>query len=152
MSHGDQVSDLPAGFHVTASTSTAPLAAIENKDKHIYGIQFHPEVTHTPEGKTLLSNFVLDICGIKSGAWSMVDSTVAAKLMSLAIGDRFHAILVDNGVMRLNECKDSLTILRDKLNINLTLVDASEVFLGKLKGVSSYFVFPLVLTFFVTFF
>lgn len=161
MSHGDQVAKLPESFLQTAKTSTAPLAAIENNAKSIYGIQFHPEVTHTPLGKQILSNFC-DICKVEK-SWTMasfidkeierirelvgetaqvigavsggVDSTVAAKLMKESIGDRFHAVLVDNGVMRLNECSDSKKLLEEKLGINLTVVDASELFLGRLKGV-----------------
>ncbi|KAI8852567.1 hypothetical protein BC829DRAFT_384665 [Chytridium lagenaria] len=150
------------GLDVTAKTSTAPLAAVQHTTKKIYGIQFHPEVTHTPQGALILSNFVLNACGLPRGSWSMasfvdteiarirgivgptaevigavsggVDSTVAAKLLSLAIGDRFHAVLVDNGVMRLNECRDSVIALRDKLGVNITLVDSSELFLGEVEG------------------
>jgi GMP synthase (glutamine-hydrolysing) len=164
MSHGDQLAEIPAGFEIIAKTASAPMAAIQNESKQIYGIQFHPEVTHTPKGKVLLENFVVNICGVSKGGWSMnsfidteierirsivgptaqvigavsggVDSTVAAKLMHMAIGDRFHAILVDNGVMRMNECADSLKLLRDKLQINLHLADASELFLNRLKGVT----------------
>ncbi|KAJ3058663.1 GMP synthase (glutamine-hydrolyzing), partial [Rhizoclosmatium hyalinum] len=164
MSHGDSLSAAPTGFQVIAKTSSSPFVAVENTEKQIYGIQFHPEVTHTPEGTILIKNFVSGICGIKSGGWSMnsfidteierirtivgptaevigavsggVDSTVAAKLLNMAIGDRFHAIMVDNGVMRLNECRDASKELRDKLGINLTVVDAADLFLGKLKGVT----------------
>ncbi|KAI8896319.1 class I glutamine amidotransferase-like protein [Globomyces pollinis-pini] len=163
MSHGDQVTKVPTGFKTIASTPTAPFAAVERVEDRVYGIQFHPEVTHTPQGKQLLKNFVVDICGAES-SWTMasfietelerirkqvgptaqvigavsggVDSTIAARLMSLAIGDRFHAILVDNGVMRLNECAQSKVLLQEHLKINLTLVDASDLFLGRLKGVT----------------
>ncbi|KAJ3025471.1 UNVERIFIED_CONTAM: GMP synthase (glutamine-hydrolyzing) [Siphonaria sp. JEL0065] len=164
MSHGDSLSAAPTGFKVIAKTSSSPFVAVEHEQKLIYGIQFHPEVTHTPEGKILLKNFVSGICGIQSGGWSMnsfidteierirtivgptaevigavsggVDSTVAAKLLNMAIGDRFHAIMVDNGVMRLNECRDASIELREKLGIDLTVVDAADLFLGKLKGVT----------------
>ncbi|KAJ3210677.1 GMP synthase (glutamine-hydrolyzing) [Dinochytrium kinnereticum] len=164
MSHGDQLAELPPGFEVTAKTSTAPFAAIQHSSQKIYGIQFHPEVTHTRQGTLILSNFVNNVCGLPKGSWSMasfvdtevarirsivgetaevigavsggVDSTVAAKLLSLAIGDRFHAVLVDNGVMRMNECRDSVIALRDKLGVNITLVDASDTFLDRLKGVT----------------
>ncbi|KAJ3101818.1 GMP synthase (glutamine-hydrolyzing) [Phlyctochytrium planicorne] len=164
MSHGDQIAELPPQFEVTARTATAPFAAVQHLTKKIYGIQFHPEVTHTRQGTVIISNFVLKACGLPKGAWSMssfidtevkriqsmvgptaevigavsggVDSTVAAKLLSLAIGDRFHAVLVDNGVMRHNECADSIKALRDKLHVNITLADASELFLGRLKGVT----------------
>jgi GMP synthase (glutamine-hydrolysing) len=163
MSHGDQVYTLPTGFKTVASTDTAPFAAIENESEKIYGIQFHPEVTHTPQGGKLLQNFVIDICGLKEGGWTMstfidneierikkqvgptgqvigavsggVDSTIAAKLMSLAIGDRFHAILVDNGVMRQDECALAKIALQEGLGINLTVSNAGELFLGRLKGI-----------------
>ncbi|KAJ3090680.1 GMP synthase (glutamine-hydrolyzing), partial [Quaeritorhiza haematococci] len=163
MSHGDQLSALPDGFRVVASTPTAPFAAIDNEALRAYGIQFHPEVTHTPMGQVLLKNFVVGVCEAKAN-WTMesfvekeiarikaivgptaqvvgavsggVDSTVAARLMSLAIGGRFHAILVDNGVMRLNECQQVSAQLKDKLKINLTVVDAADLFLNRLKGVT----------------
>ena len=163
MSHGDQVTKLPDGFVVTAVTETAPFAAVERVADHIYGIQFHPEVTHTAQGSQILRNFVCNICSASQG-WAMesfidneikriqeqvgptaqvigavsggVDSTIAAKLMSMAIGDRFHAVLVDNGVMRKNECVTSKKQLQDHLGINLTLVDASDLFLSRLKGVN----------------
>ena len=163
MSHGDQLSKLPSGFEVIGKTDSAPMAAIAHTSKPIFGIQFHPEVTHTVQGKALLRNFAVDICGANTN-WTMasfvdkeverirnvvgpeaqvigavsggVDSTVAATLMKRAIGDRFHAILVDNGVMRLNECQQVKAILKDKLGINLNVVDASSLFLGRLKGVT----------------
>ncbi|RKO91456.1 hypothetical protein BDK51DRAFT_33949 [Blyttiomyces helicus] len=163
MSHGDQLSAIPPGFHPVAVTSTAPFAAVEKEEEQIYGIQFHPEVTHTPQGNVILGNFVLKICKANPN-WTMasfidkeidrirsivgptaqvvgavsggVDSTVAAKIMSKAIGDRFHAILVDNGVMRLNECTTVQKTLQDHLGINLILADASDLFLGRLKGVT----------------
>jgi len=160
MSHGDQVSNLPSSFKQTGKTQSS-LAAIEDAARMIYGIQFHPEVTHTPLGKTILSNFAT-ICNVNRN-WTMasfidlevkriraivgdtahcigaisggVDSTVAGKLLKEAIGDRFHAVLVDNGFMRKNECKDSKAILDDKLGINLTVVDASDLFIGRLAGI-----------------
>ncbi|KAI0244298.1 GMP synthase (glutamine-hydrolyzing) [Massospora cicadina] len=163
MSHGDAVSKIPQGFRVIGHTDNSPFAAIGSESQHIFGIQFHPEVTHTPNGPQLLKNFVINICGCKAN-WTMasfvekeieriraivgptgqvvgavsggVDSTVAAKLMTEAIGDRFHAILVDNGVMRLNECQTVKRILKDHLGINLEVVDASDLFLGKLAGVT----------------
>jgi GMP synthase (glutamine-hydrolysing) len=163
MSHGDQVESLAAGFHVIGQTSTAPYAAIQHDSRPIYGIQFHPEVTHTLMGGQLLRNFVIDICGTPAN-WEMssfiekeierirtvvgptarvigavsggVDSTVAATLINRAIGERFHAILVDNGLMRLNECAQVKAELQDKLGINLNLVDASKTFLNRLAGVT----------------
>ncbi|RIA89872.1 hypothetical protein C1645_824196 [Glomus cerebriforme] len=163
MSHGDQLDKAPEGFMVIGHTLTAPFAAIAHEKKHLFGIQFHPEVTHTPRGKEILKNFVINICECKAN-WTMksfidkeitriqqivgpkgqvvgavsggVDSTVAARLMKEAIGDRFHAILVDNGVMRLNECKTVKKKLGDHLGINLKVVDASEKFIDRLKGVT----------------
>ncbi|KAA8916503.1 hypothetical protein TRICI_001366 [Trichomonascus ciferrii] len=163
MSHGDKLSALPSEYEIVATTPNSPYAAIAHKTEKIFGIQFHPEVTHTTKGKQLLRNFAIDICKAQSN-WSMenfidseiqkirakvgehgevigavsggVDSTVAAKLMKEAIGDRFHAILVDNGVMRLNECQKVKETLADGLGINLSVIDASDEFLGKLKGVT----------------
>ncbi|KAI9886121.1 MAG: GMP synthase (glutamine-hydrolyzing) [Watsoniomyces obsoletus] len=163
MSHGDKLSNLPPSFHTIASTANAPFAGIAHDTRPFYGIQFHPEVTHTPKGVRILENFAVHICGAKQ-TWSMdafvdqeiarirktvgdkgqvigavsggVDSTVAARLMTEAIGDRFHAVLVDNGLMRLNECQIVQQTLEKHLGINLTVVDASERFLGQLKGVS----------------
>ncbi|XTI83168.1 GMP synthase subunit B [Cenococcum geophilum] len=162
MSHGDKLSNLPPSFVTIATTSNAPFAGMAHEDKPYYGIQFHPEVTHTPRGTQLLRNFAVDICKARQD-WTMgkfvdqeiariralvgekgqvigavsggVDSTVAAKLMQEAIGDRFHAVLVDNGVLRLNEAQQVKETLTKHLGINLTVVDASERFLGLLKGV-----------------
>ncbi|OCK84055.1 GMP synthase subunit B [Lepidopterella palustris CBS 459.81] len=163
MSHGDKLSNLPPSFVTIATTTNAPFAGMAHQEKPYYGIQFHPEVTHTPRGKHLLKNFAVEICKAKQD-WTMgkfvdqeiarikalvgekgqvigavsggVDSTVAAKLMQEAIGDRFHAVLVDNGVLRLNEAAQVKETLTEHLGINLTVVDASERFLGLLKGVT----------------
>ncbi|KAG2360071.1 GMP synthase [Suillus spraguei] len=162
MSHGDQLSVMPPDFHVIGRTNTAPYAAIAHNSKSIYGIQFHPEVTHSPQGRQLIGRFVLNICQCRPN-WTMeefigkeivrireicgpkgrvigavsggVDSTVAAKLMHEAIGDRFHAIMVDNGVLRLNEAQQVNDMLNKDLGVNLTVVDASELFLSRLHGV-----------------
>ncbi|KAL3951951.1 hypothetical protein ACCO45_013668 [Purpureocillium lilacinum] len=162
MSHGDKLGKLPEGFVTIATTQNSPYAGIAHETKPIFGLQFHPEVTHSLRGKDMLKNFAVGICGAKAN-WNMsnfidqeivrirklvgdkaqvigavsggVDSTVAAKLMKEAIGDRFHAVLVDNGVMRLNECKQVKETLQEHLGINLTVVDASQKFLGGLKGV-----------------
>ncbi|KAI6033385.1 hypothetical protein EDC04DRAFT_2207860 [Pisolithus marmoratus] len=162
MSHGDQLQNLPPDFHVIGHTQTAPFAAIAHDSKPIYGIQFHPEVTHSLKGREVISRFVINICGCRTN-WTMhefigkeiarirdicgprgrvigavsggVDSTVAAKLMHEAIGDRFHAIMVDNGVLRLNEAKQVEHMLKENLGVNLTVVDASELFLSRLDGV-----------------
>ncbi|ERF74357.1 GMP synthase [Endocarpon pusillum Z07020] len=163
MSHGDKLSKLPDNFHPIASTSNAPFAGIASTSKPYFGIQFHPEVTHTPKGKQVISNFAIEICKARPD-WTMekfvdkeierirvmvgkkgqvigavsggVDSTVAAKLMQEAIGDRFHAVLVDNGVMRLDEARTVKETLTQHLGINLTVIDASDLFLGRLKGIS----------------
>jgi GMP synthase (glutamine-hydrolysing) len=163
MSHGDQVTGAAENFNVIGTTKTAPFAAVAHREKPFFGIQLHPELTHTACGKQILRNFVLNICEAKA-SWTMeefvdkeiarirqivgphgrvigavsggVDSTVAAKLMHEAIGDRFHAILVDNGVMRLDECANVKKMLVDKMGINLKIADASDLFLDRLKGVT----------------
>lgn len=162
MSHGDKLASLPPAFHVVASTPHAPYAGVAHNSRSIYGIQFHPEVTHTPQGTRILENFAVKICGARQN-WTMgmfvdkeiarirqtvgekgqvigavsggVDSTVAAKLMKEAIGDRFHAVLVDNGLMRFRECETVRQTLEEHLGINLAVIDASEQFLARLKGV-----------------
>ncbi|KAL1753966.1 hypothetical protein FB107DRAFT_291967 [Schizophyllum commune] len=162
MSHGDQLSELPPNFHVIGATKTAPYAAVAHDTKPIYGIQFHPEVTHSPRGREVIGRFIKNICGCRAH-WTMeefigkeinrirsicgpkgrvigavsggVDSTVAAKLMHEAIGDRFHAIMVDNGVLRMNEGKQVHEMLNRDLGVNLKVVDASDLFLSRLEGV-----------------
>ncbi|KAF2230096.1 GMP synthase [Viridothelium virens] len=163
MSHGDKLSHLPEHFVTVAYTSNAPFAGIAHARERLYGIQFHPEVTHTPEGKVLLKNFAVSICQAKTD-WTMgrfvdkeiarikalvgekgqvigavsggVDSTVAATLMQQAIGDRFHAVLVDTGLLRLNEAETVKKTMSRDLNINLAVVDAADLFLSRLKGVT----------------
>ncbi|KAL2879245.1 GMP synthase (glutamine-hydrolyzing) [Colletotrichum sp. CLE4] len=163
MSHFDKLVALPEGFTVVASTANSEYAGIAHQTKPIYGVQFHPELEHTPRGSEILKNFAVDISGARPN-WVMedfiqkeiirirhlvgdkaqvigavsggVDSTVAAKLMKEAIGDRFHAILVDNGVMRLNECEQVKETLEKHLGINLTVADGADLFLGRLKGVT----------------
>jgi len=163
MSHGDKLSRLPEQFETIATTDNAPFAGIAHTAKHYYGIQFHPEVTHTPKGAHILRNFAVNICQARAD-WTMgaffdieiariralvgekgqvigavsggVDSTVAAKLMQTAIGDRFHAVMVDNGVLRLNEAAQVKKTLTEGLGVNLTVIDASELFLGRLANVS----------------
>ncbi|KAI9789154.1 MAG: GMP synthase (glutamine-hydrolyzing) [Candelina submexicana] len=163
MSHGDKLSHLPGSFLTIATTSNAPYAGIAHETKQYFGVQFHPEVTHTPRGTQLLKNFAVTVCQAKQN-WTMyqfvdkeitriralvgekgqvigavsggVDSTVAAKLMHEAIGDRFHAVLVDNGLLRLHEANMARDMLTKGLGINLTVVDASGRFLGLLEGVT----------------
>jgi GMP synthase (glutamine-hydrolysing) len=162
MSHGDKVDALPEGFVITAKSEGAPYAAIANEKRGIYAVQFHPEVAHTPDGAKLLANFVHKICGC-TGDWSMkafraeeiarirakvgtdkvicgvsggVDSLVAAKLIHEAIGDQLRCIFVNTGLLRLNEAEQVRKSFDDHYKIPLTYVDASELFLGKLAGVS----------------
>ena len=162
MSHGDKVESLPEGFNVTAQSAGAPYAAIANEQKRIYGVQFHPEVAHTPEGAQLLTNFVRSICGL-SGDWSMkafreeeiarirkvvgkdrvicgvsggVDSSVAAKLIHDAIGEQLTCIFVDTGLLRLNEGPQVKQRFEEHYGIPLVYIDAGDIFLGRLEGVS----------------
>lgn len=163
MSHGDKLHAVPEGFTKCGSTANAEFVAIQNLDRKMWGLQFHPEVTHSPMGPVILSNFVVKVCksptdwvmtdyaeefiesvrkqvgpdghviGAVSGG---VDSTVAAVLMNRAIGERFHAILVDNGCLRKDEAKKVLKRLREDCGINLRCNDAGSRFLDKLKGVT----------------
>lgn len=154
MSHGDHVTELPPGFHKTASTGDV-VTAIENPDKNIYAVQFHPEVAHTPRGKDILKNFLFYICGVE-GDWSPtqfieeevakiietvgpddhvvcglsggVDSTVAAMLVHKAIGDRQTCIFVNNGLLRHREFEETLRLYERSLHLNVVGVDASEKF------------------------
>ena len=163
MSHGDEALELPAGFHRTAATSNA-LAGIENAERRIWAVQFHPEVHHTPLGKDLIKNFVFAICGAR-GDWTPahfiestvasirlkvgeghvicglsggVDSSVAAVLVHKAIGSQLTCIFVNNGVLRKNEFVSVQKNLRDKLGLNLVAVDATQRFLAKLAGITSF--------------
>ncbi|EGG04016.1 uncharacterized protein MELLADRAFT_117187 [Melampsora larici-populina 98AG31] len=162
MSHGDRVDSLPQDFQILADTPSAPYAAISHLTKPIYGVQFHPEVTHSPMGKEIIQRFVVGVCQSKTD-WTMetfidkeiarirsvvgpedhvigavsggVDSSVAAKLMNEAIGHRFHAIMVDNGLLRMNEADQVHKMLNEDLGVNLTVVDATDTFLDALKGI-----------------
>ncbi len=161
MSHGDTIKTLPPGFVVTASTSDVAVAAMDNEAAAIYCLQFHPEVVHTEHGRTILHNFLFDICHI-SGDWTMtsfvertvadirnrvgnskvvlgisggVDSAVAGLLLRRAIGDRLVAVFVDNGLLRQNEENEVLEAL-DHLDLHVVRVDAAEQFLDQLKGVT----------------
>jgi GMP synthase (glutamine-hydrolysing) len=161
MSHGDHVTELPPGFHQTATTGDV-VSGMENDERRIYCVQFHPEVAHTPLGKEVLRNFLFNVCGCK-GDWTSssfikdeiekiretvgptdhvitglsggVDSTVAAVLVHEAIGERQHCIFVNNGLLRYREFEDTLQVYKDNLHLNVTGVDASNVFYSVLKDV-----------------
>jgi GMP synthase (glutamine-hydrolysing) len=162
MSHGDRVTKLPPGFRPVAVSEGAPFAAIADDARHFYGVQFHPEVVHTPHGAALLKNFTHGVCGC-AGDWTMagfrqeavariralvgqgrvvcglsggVDSSVAAVLIHEAIGDQLTCIYVDHGLMRANESEQVVSTFRDRFNIKLIHRDASDMFLGQLSGVT----------------
>ena len=163
MSHGDRVERLPPGFEATASTSTVPVVAAQDRERSLFGIQFHPEVTHTDSGARMLRNFLLDACGA-AGEWRMasyadeataaieaqvgptdrvlcaisggVDSAVAASLVQRAVGKRLTAVFVDNGLLRKNERSEVERRLRRELDLRLVVVDAAREFLGALAGVT----------------
>jgi len=160
MSHGDRVNSIPEGFRVVATSEGAPFAAIADDTRHFYGVQFHPEVVHTPHGAKLLEAFTRDICGC-TGDWTMaafreveiekirqqvgdgkvicglsggVDSSVVAALVHEAIGDQLVCVFVDHGMMRQGEADQVVEVFRNRFNINLVHVDASDEFLGHLDG------------------
>ena len=161
MSHGDRIDAIPDGFKVVARSENAPFAAIANEERNFYGVQFHPEVVHTPRGKDLLANFVHRIAGLPND-WSMaafreteiaklreqigtgkvicglsggVDSAVAAVLIHEAVGEQLTCIFVDHGLMRMNEAEEVVRLFKDAYNIPLIHVDAADTFLGALEGV-----------------
>ena len=162
MSHGDRVTALPDGFRVVAVTDGAPFAAIANDERRVYGVQFHPEVVHTPDGARLLDNFTRVVVGL-TGDWTMaafrdqavtrireqvgegrvlcglsggVDSSVAALLLHEAVGPRLTCVFVDTGLMRHDEPRDVVELFRGHYNIPLVHRDAGELFLSKLDGVT----------------
>ncbi len=162
MSHGDKVTDLPPGFKLMASTPSCPIAGMADEDRGYYAVQFHPEVTHTVQGRAMLERFVLGICGAQPD-WVMrdhiaeavakireqvgdeevilglsggVDSSVAAALIHRAIGEQLTCVFVDHGLLRLNEGDMVMDMFVGKLHAMLIRVDASDLFLGKLAGVS----------------
>ena len=161
MSHGDMIGRLPKGFRVTASTPSTNVAAAEHPVRRFYGLQFHPEVVHTPEGKRMLGNFLFRICGCRK-TWTMksfardavqeirekvgdgkvilglsggVDSSVAAVLLHQAIGRQLHCVFVDNGVLREGEARKVRDVFRKHFHINLRYARAGKLFLDRLKGV-----------------
>lgn len=162
MSHGDRVVKPPKGFTIVGATENAETAAIENAQKKIYGVQFHPEVHHTENGMKFLKNFIFDICKLKP-TWTMksfidssieairkevgdgrvllglsggVDSSVTAVLLQRAIGDRLTCVFVNNGVLRKDEQISVMERFRKHMNLNIVYTDASKLFLSKLKGVT----------------
>ena len=162
MSHADQVSKLPKYFNVIASSQNSKYAIIENRSKKFYGVQFHPEVTHTQNGKRLIQNFIFLICKIKKN-WSSkdqknqlikevretvknnkvicalsggVDSSVVAQLLNKAIGKKLYCIFVNTGLLRKNEETQVVKTFKRKLKINLIYVNAEKEFIRKLKNIS----------------
>jgi len=161
-SHGDYVTKLPQGFHISAHTTNAPIAAISNSKRKIYGVQFHPEVTHTEKGNQILSNFLFKACGCLA-RWTMhsfiketienikktagkdkvvlglsggVDSSVAALLLHRAIGKNSRCIFIDNGLLRKDEPQQIRKVFKEEFHLNLGYVDRSKRFLARLKGIT----------------
>ncbi len=162
MSHGDKVVELPAGFKIIGSNDSTPIAAMADEDRRFYGVQFHPEVTHTRRGTAILERFVLDICGAHAD-WRMpayideavaqiraqvgaeevilglsggVDSSVAAALIHRAIGDQLTCVFVDTGLLRLNEAQQVMQTFARNLGVRVVHVDATEAFMQALAGVA----------------
>lgn len=161
MSHGDQVAHLPEGFVVMAQTATCPVAAMADPKRHLYGLQFHPEVVHTPQGTDLIRHYLFDVCNCKDD-WTMahfvteqiervqkqvgddhvlcglsggVDSSVAAALLHRAIGDQLHCVFVDNGLLRYQEAEGVETMFGETFGMDLHVAHAGELFLDRLAGV-----------------
>src|SRR3984885_6033040 len=132
MSHGDRITKMPPGFTVAGVSPNAPFAVIQDEARKYYGLMFHPEVVHTPDGAKLIRNFVRKVAGLTGG----VDSAVAAVLIHEAIGDQLTCVFVDHGLLRLNEAESVVDLFRHHYNIPLVHVDAAKLFLGELAGVS----------------
>ncbi|MDQ1315465.1 MAG: hypothetical protein QG662_1574, partial [Pseudomonadota bacterium] len=162
MSHGDKVTALPPGFKAMASNAATPIAAMADEERHFYGVQFHPEVTHTLQGKSILNRFVRDLCGC-AGDWNMpdyvdeaigkvrsevggdevilglsggVDSSVVAALLHRAIGTQLTCVFVDNGLLRLNEAEQVMQTFADNLGVKVIHIDARDRFMDALTGVT----------------
>ena len=162
MSHGDQVQDLPDNFELVAETASAPIAVMQHSSKPIYALQFHPEVTHTEDGKTVLDNFIFKVCKANTD-WKMndligqriqeiknqvqdnkvllglsggVDSSVTAALLHEAIGNKLVCVFVDNGLLRKGEAEEVMNTFKENMNLNVIKSDSEEVFLRHLKGVA----------------
>lgn len=162
MSHGDRILELPAGFSILAHSENSPAAAMGNSERRLYGVQFHPEVVHTPCGKDILDNFLFRTCRCRA-TWTMksfvesavasireqvgddqvicalsggVDSSVVAVLLHNAIGPRLHCIFVNNGLLRKGEAESVQRIFRDHFSINLIYADASDLFLERLQDIT----------------
>ncbi len=161
MSHGDTIDQLPTGFAITASTANTPVAAMEDPVRRLYGLQFHPEVVHTPEGKKMLENFLFSVCGCRKG-WTMasfirdsveeirstvgdrkvvlglsggVDSSVAALLLHQAIGNQLTCVFVDNGLLRQGEAEKVRSLFKQHFHMNVRFARAKAQFLDALKGI-----------------
>lgn len=162
MSHGDRIEELPPGFEAIATSDNSPIAAIGDRQRHLYGLQFHPEVSHTRQGSAILRNFLIEVCGCH-GAWTPlnfieeslgqlraqvadghvicglsggVDSAVAASLLHRAVGDRLTCIFVDHGLLRQGEATQVVETFHHELGVHLVAVNASEEFLADLAGVT----------------
>jgi GMP synthase (glutamine-hydrolysing) len=162
MSHGDLVEEVAPGFEIIGASDTCPAGAVRHRERRLYGVQFHPEVHHTPRGKVILSNFLFRICGLKP-LWTMqsfieaataairrevgdqrvicalsggVDSSVTAILAHRAIGDRLTCVFVDNGLLRRGEAEEVLNLFRNHHHLNLVQVDATDKFLQILQGIA----------------
>ncbi|WP_395756637.1 glutamine-hydrolyzing GMP synthase [Achromobacter sp. EB05] len=162
MSHGDKVTELPPGFKLMASTPSCPIAGMADEERRFYAVQFHPEVTHTVQGKAMLARFVNEICECQ-GDWNMpdyvaeavarireqvgedevilglsggVDSSVAAALIHKAIGDQLTCVFVDHGLLRLDEGKQVMQTFAENMGVKIIHVDATAQFMGKLSGVA----------------
>ncbi|MBM4283698.1 MAG: glutamine-hydrolyzing GMP synthase [Deltaproteobacteria bacterium] len=162
MSHGDRVDEAPQGFEIIGASDSSPVGAVRDAGRRLFGVQFHPEVHHTPRGKEILANFLFRICGLKP-LWTMasfieatteairrevgedrvicalsggVDSSVTAVLVHRAVGERLTCIFVNNGLLRHREAEEVLHLFRDQRHLNIIYVDAADAFLARLDGIT----------------